>query len=138
MLCCNVEAIGVYRLSARGVIGMQWIRSNIRLGARTALLALVIQLALSFGHFHAIAAPAALSIQATQQLPAPAPDSDQHPDDFCAICAVIALASTAMAAAPPALPIPQAFELTHPPIDATFVDVRAARAAFQSRAPPLS
>jgi len=117
---------------------MQWVRSNIRLGARTALFALAFQLALSFGHFHAVAAPTAASIQSTQQLPAPAPDSDQHPDDFCAICAVIALASTAMAAAPPALPIPQAFELTHPPIDATFVHPRPARAAFQSRAPPLS
>jgi hypothetical protein len=128
----------VYRLSARGVIGMQWVRSNIRLGARAALFALAIQLALSFGHFHAITAQAAPSIQSTQQLPAPAPDSDQHPDDFCAICAVIALASTAMAAVPPTLPIPQAFELTHPPIDATFVHVHSARAAFQSRAPPIS
>jgi Protein of unknown function (DUF2946) len=138
MLYCNVEAIGVYRLSARGVIGMQWVRSNIRLGARTALFALAVQLALSFGHFHAVAAPTAPSIHSTQQQPAPSPDSDQHPDDVCAICAVIALASTAMAAAPPALPIPQAYELAHPPLDATFVHVRSARTAFQSRAPPLT
>jgi hypothetical protein len=117
---------------------MQWIRSNIRLGARAALFALVVQLAFSFGHFHAITAQAAPSIQSTQQLPTPSPDSDQHPDDFCAICAVIALAGTAMAAGPPALPTPQAFEFTHPPLDATFVHVRSARAAFQSRAPPLS
>jgi hypothetical protein len=102
------------------------------------MFALVVQLALSFGHFHAVAAPTAPSMQSTQQLPLPGPDSDQHPDDFCAICAVIALASTAMAAAPPALPTPQAFELTHPLLDATFVHVRSARAAFQSRAPPLS
>jgi hypothetical protein len=117
---------------------MQWVRSNIRLGARAALFALVVQLAFSFGHFHAITAQAAPSIQSTQQLPAPVPDPDQHSDDFCAICAVVAMASSAMAAAPPALPIPQAFELTRPPADVTFVYVRSARAAFQSRAPPLS
>jgi hypothetical protein len=118
---------------------MQWVRSNIRLGARVALLALVVQFALSFGHFHAIAAQTATpSIQSSQQPPAPGHDSDQHPDDVCAICAVVALAGTAVAATPPALPIPQAFELAHPSIDATFVDPRPARAAFRSRAPPLS
>jgi hypothetical protein len=118
---------------------MQWVRANIRLGARAALFAVAVQLALSFGHVHPVAAPqAAPSLQTSQQVPAPAPDSDHHPDDFCAICAVIALASTAMAAVAPALPIPQAFELTHPPVDATFVQTRSACAAFQSRAPPLA
>src|SRR5579872_6530058 len=112
---------------------MKWVRSNIGLGARLALLALVVQLALSFGHVHAIAAQAAPSIHSSQQLPV-GPDSDQHPDDFCAICAVIALASMAVAATPPALPTPQAFELAHPSIDAAFVNPRSARAAFQSRA----
>jgi len=63
---------------------MQWVRSNIRLGARAALFALVVQFALSFGHFHAIAtATATPSIQSSQQLPAPGHDTDQHPDDVC-------------------------------------------------------
>ncbi|WP_366145821.1 DUF2946 family protein [Bradyrhizobium sp.] len=126
------------RLPARGAVDMKWVRTNIRLGARLALLALVVQLALSFGHVHAIAAQATPSIHSSQQLPAPGSDSDQHPDDFCAICAVMAMASTATAAAPPVLPIPQAFELKHPAVDAPFVPPRSARAAFQSRAPPLS
>jgi hypothetical protein len=118
---------------------MKWFRSNVRYGARAALFALAVQLGLSFGHFHPIAVQAAPSLQSTQQLPPPSHDSDQHPDDVCAICAVVALASTAMAAAPPALPIPQAFELTHHlPPDATFVQPRSARAAFQSRAPPVA
>jgi hypothetical protein len=119
---------------------MTWVRSNIRRGSHIALFALAIQFVLSFGHFHAIpTAAAAPSIQASsQQLPARGHDSDRHPDDFCAICAVMALASTAVAAAPPALPIPQALEFEHPPIDATFVPPRPARAAFRSRAPPLS
>ena len=138
MLCYNVEANGVYWLAAWGVIEMQWVRSNIRLGARVALFALAVQIVLSFGHFHPIAAQTTPSIQSSQQLPAPSHDSDEHPGDVCAVCAVIALASTAVAATPPALPIPRALELTHPPIDATFVSPRSARAAFQSRAPPIS
>jgi hypothetical protein len=116
---------------------MKWFRSNVKFGSQIALFALAIQLALSFGHFHGIAAQVAPSIQSTEQLPPPSQDSDRHPDDVCAICTVVALASTAMAAAPPALPIPQAFELTHPPMDAAFVHPRSARAAFQSRAPPI-
>jgi hypothetical protein len=118
---------------------MKWVRANIRLGARAALFALAVQLALSFGHFHAVAAQTAPSIQsAQQQLPVPGHDSGQHPGDLCAICAVVNLASTAMAAAPPTLPLPQSFELPQQTAEASYLDLHAPRAAFQSRAPPLS
>jgi hypothetical protein len=118
---------------------MQWVRSNIRLGARAALFALVVQFVLSFGHFHAITAQtAAPLLQSSQQLPAPSHDGDHHPDDVCAICAVVALASTAMTAAPPVLPLPPTIEHAHLTTDAPFVHPRSARAAFQSRAPPVS
>jgi DUF2946 family protein len=117
---------------------MKWLRSNIKHGARVALFALAVQCVLSFGHFHAIAAHAAPSISATQQAPAPSHDSDQHPDDYCAICAVIAMAGTGVAATPPALPIPQAVEPAPLAIDAAFLHLQAPRAPFQSRAPPLS
>ena len=118
---------------------MKWVRSKIKLGAQVALFALAVQFILSFGHFHAIAAPAAPSIQSVQQqLPAPGPDTDRHLDDLCAICAVIALASTAVAAAPPSLPLPQSVELPLQTTKTAFLDLHAARAAFQSRAPPLS
>lgn len=139
MLHCNVGANGGSASGEGRVVTMKWVRANTRLGARVALFALAIQFALSFGHFHAIAAQAAPAIQSTQQqLPAPAPDSGHHPDDLCAICAVTALASTAMAAAPPALPLPQAAELPRQARDTAFLRVHAPRAAFQSRAPPLS
>ena len=39
--------------------GMTWVRSNIKCISRIALFALVIQFALSFGHFHASAATSA-------------------------------------------------------------------------------
>jgi hypothetical protein len=117
---------------------MKWLRSNIRHGTRLALLALAVQFALSFGHAHGFAVQAAPSIHSSQQQPAPGPNPDQHPDDFCAICAAVALTSTAVAAMPPALPVPLAFELLQPPMGARVVDPRSTRAAFQSRAPPLS
>ena len=117
---------------------MKWVRANIRTGARLALFAFAIQFALSFGHFHAIAAQTAPSIQSVQQqLPAPAPDTGQHPDDLCPICIVSALAATALAAAPPALPLLQAVELPRQTMDTAVFHVHAQRAAFQSRAPPL-
>lgn len=121
------------------VVTMKWVRDHLKAGARLALFALTIQLALSFGHFHAIAAPTAPSIQSVQQqLPAPAPDTGQHPDELCAICVVTALAGTALAAAPPSLPLPQAVELPPHTADTAAFHVHAPRAAFQSRAPPLS
>jgi hypothetical protein len=120
------------------VVTVKWVRANIKTGARLALFAFAIQFALSFGHFHGLAAQVAPSIQsAQQQLPAPAPDSGQHPDDLCAICVVTALAGTAMAAAPPALLLPQAVELPHQTAETAFLHLHAPRAAFRSRAPPL-
>jgi hypothetical protein len=117
---------------------MQWVRSNIRLGGRLALFALTVQALLSFGHFHAIPAQTTPSIQSSQQLPGPSHDSDQHPDDFCAICAVMALASTAVAATPPALPQPPTFEHARLTTEASFTAPRSMYAAFRSRAPPIS
>jgi hypothetical protein len=138
---------------------MNWFRSNIKHGSRLALLALAVQFVLSFGHFHAIAAQAAPAIQAgaaqsdvaytgnlpaldviskSTQQPASDHDSDQHPNDVCAICAVVAMANAALFAAPPALPLPQALEFRYLTTDAGFVDPDSARVAFQPRAPPAS
>src|SRR6476620_4992179 len=97
----------------RASIGMKWLRSNIRHGSRLALFALAIQFALSFGHFHGVAAQAAPAIQtgltnadlaiaatldaqgvsseAARQQPSNH-DSDQQRTDACAICAVLSLA----------------------------------------------
>jgi hypothetical protein len=136
---------------------MKWFRSNIRHGSRLALFALVIQLALSFGHFHPIAAQAAPAIQsgASQSdiyagslaapdavnkstQPASDHDSDRQSNDFCAICAVVAMTNASMVATPPPLPLPQAVEFVYLTIDAGFVDLNSARVAFQPRAPPVS
>jgi hypothetical protein len=140
-------------------IGMKWFRSNIKHGSRLALFALAIQFALAFGHFHgaaALAAPAqsgpaqlqpdnferlsapdAIS-RAAQQQPASNHDTDQHPNDACAICAVIALANSGLFAMPPLLSLPQANEFVYLTTDAEFFHLNSARVAFQPRAPPVS
>jgi hypothetical protein len=120
---------------------MRWFRSNIKHGSRVALLALAIQFALSLGHFHAFAAQAASvapgqSVQ--QQRPASDHDSDQHANDICAICAVMAMANTALFAPPPVLLLPQAWEFSSLVTDAELVRVNPVRVAFQPRAPPIS
>jgi hypothetical protein len=135
---------------------MKWFRSNIRHGSRVALLALVVQFFLSFGHFHGIAAQAAPAIQSSAamsdislaaagatdqaaQQPSPAGhDPEQQPSDTCAICAVMALANAALFATPPLLQLPQAVEFLYLTTDAEFVHLNSARVAFQPRAPPVS
>lgn len=136
---------------------MKWFRANIKHGARLALLALALQFGLSFGHFHAGAAQAAapavesvaaqadisaaptLSDAADQSAPLPAShdDSDHHPREHCAICAVVAHASSVLFAPRP-LPLPQAVDHSYLTTDTAFVHRNAARPAFQPRAPPAS
>ena len=137
---------------------MKWFRSNIKGGARLALLSLFLQLALSFGHFHALAAPSVgatqsvlphtkaagssdLAVQSEQAKPKQAPakqDNDQNGPDGCAICAVMAMASTMLSASPPILLLPEAVEFLYRTTDAEFIHLKSAGTAFQARAPPAS
>jgi len=134
---------------------MKWFRSNIRRVSGLAFLALGIQLALSFGHFHgvasaAIAAPElglaaselSFSAQAAssqhERQPAPNHDSGEHSGDICAICAVMAMANVALFATPPSLPLPQIIAFSALTPKGNFARVASAWRAFQSRAPPVS
>src|ERR1700736_5406508 len=113
MLYCNIGRPRFLGSRCKVHFSMKWFRSNIKQGSRIALFALAIQFALSFGHFHGVAAqaePSAASRSVQQQQPVSDHDSDQHSDDTCAICAVTAMAHTVSLAAPPVLPLPQAVE----------------------------
>jgi len=128
---------------------VKWFRRHVKLGSRLALFALAIQFALSFGHFHALAAPAfhtgvtqadlalakslAANEAAQKQQPADH-DGDQQPADACAICAVMSLAGKF--AKPPLLELPQAVDFLYRTTDAEFVHLKSAPSAFRSRAPP--
>lgn len=132
---------------------MKWFRSNIRHGARLALLALAVQFALSFGHSHGFAQAAAAAYSAMPQAggddaatidgqaarqQSPANQDRDHPGDGnCAICAIITMAGNVLFATPPPLLLPQAVKIVRPLTDAEFIHLKSAEAAFQPRAPPV-
>jgi hypothetical protein len=134
---------------------VNWFRKHLKHGSRLALLALAIQFALSFGHFHADVARAApalqtgsadgLAIAATVTPPAtpaeagqlPSNHTDQHGAD-CAVCAVLSLANNFLFAASPHLELPQAAALRHLATGTEFNHPGSPHPAFQSRAPPAS
>ena len=138
---------------------MNWFRKHLKRGSRLALFALAIQFALSFGHFHGVAARAAPAVQtgltdadlaiaaalATQGPTSEAApqqpsnhDTDHQPANACAICAVLSLANNFLFATPPLLELPQAVELLHITTGAEFTHLGSLHRAFQSRAPPVS
>ena len=157
MLYYNVGAISL-GFRRKGAFRMKWFRSNIKHGSLLALVALAVQFALSFGHFHGVIAQTAPTIQSglaqsaaadgsallapdaavQPQQPASDHDSDRQPNDGCAICAVMAMANTVLFAAPPLLLLPQAVEFLYLTTDAGFVRLSTLRVAFQPRAPPIS
>jgi hypothetical protein len=121
---------------------MRWFRANRVFGGRLALLALAVQLVLSFGHIHrediyGPARPTALAqVLAGDHAQQPADHSSKHSDDYCAICATISLLSTSFVAAPPLLPVPVAFHAVEHADRVAIASIALRRAPFQSRAPP--
>ncbi len=135
---------------------VNWFRKHLKHGSRLALLALAIQFALSFGHFHEEIARAAPAIQAgladadltaaatpaAQAQPEAARqpsghDGDQHALD-CAICAVLSAAKNFLFAVPPPLALPDAVGLPHLTVGAAFAHLGSPHPPFRSRAPPVS
>jgi hypothetical protein len=137
---------------------MKWFRANTRHGSCLALFALLVQFALSFGHFHGAAAQTVriglsdagptyavdqTALGATgetvqPQRPSNHHDTDQHPAHTCVICTVISLANNFLFATPPLLDLPRAAELLHLATNAEFAHLGSLHTAFQSRAPPAS
>ena len=123
---------------------MGWVHRHKHRGAVLALIALALQIALTFGHVHlrglsgnshAVAAEQARRAHPSQQAPAQNPS---HDDDYCAICASIFLASSAFAPAPPQLLVPANFQRVEHSFNAAGTVVELQRLAFQSRAPPAA
>jgi hypothetical protein len=123
---------------------MQWFRDNIRHGSWLALVALVINLGLSFGHVHAHQGQPAR--QGTLAASIASPDGNQSPghsddgqaDILCPICMAATAMANALASTPPVLHV----EFAEPSVDRTiepaFALVEPPPAAFQSRGPPIS
>jgi len=120
---------------------MRWIRRNSRFGSWTAILALAIQLVLSFGHVHFESFQGSSAVIASSSQP----QSNTSDDDergaghkFCAICVALNLTSSSV------LPT---VELPATPVDHSHQWISALHPAqfseslyflFQPRAPPHS
>ena len=125
---------------------MRWFRDNIRQGSWFALLALTVNLALSFGHFHAADGKVVSGGLIAAMTSAASPDdgsrsnhpTDGHVDVLCPICVASAALAHAFAATPPVLPVTFACVARAPTLPPTIALVEPQRAAFQSRGPPPS
>jgi hypothetical protein len=123
---------------------MRWFRDNIGRGSWLALLALVVNLGVSFGHVHAIEAcskhgliPAVAAV-ASHDGRTQGHHHHGNVDYFCPICAAAAAMASPLASAPPALPVEFAGITLDRPIASVLAVAQPPRAAFQSRGPPVS
>ena len=123
---------------------MGWVHRHKHRGAVLALIALALQIALTFGHVHlrglsgSSHAPIAEQVKLAhtpQQTPAQSPTDN---DDYCAICASIFLASNTFAPAPPQLLVPANFQRIEHYFNAARPLAKRLRLAFRSRAPPAA
>lgn len=140
-LACDKRAGA--RCGATGALGMGWITRHKRYGIVLALIAVALQIVLAFDHVHlpglvknSHSAAITQRVAKSQTLPqAPAPIDD---DRFCAICASIFLASTALTAPQQQLPLPASFQRVEHSLNANSVLAERPRLAFRSRAPPVA
>jgi hypothetical protein len=124
---------------------MRWFRDNMRRGSWLALLALVINLDLSFGHVHAIANErsenvASLAAQhgkAQSQTNSGHPDGGGQADYLCPICTAAAAMASPLAS-PPVLRVEFAGVTIDRGIEPVVAVAGPPTAAFQSRGPPIS
>jgi len=120
---------------------MRWFRDNVGHGSWLALIALAINIALSFSHIHAIGGHRSehgLVVASSDSRQTPDHSDDGKADDLCPICMAAAAIGTALAPTPPALPVEFAEALIYHAIEHAVAIPPAPRAAFQSRAPPIS
>src|SRR5215470_1370038 len=95
---------------------MPWVRTNRRFGAWCALLAIAIQIALAFGHGHRIdrlragqlwpQGSAVIHSQSVVEPGDPASKPIGLPFEYCAICVVIKMGTSAVPAEAPASGVP--------------------------------
>lgn len=141
----SVEA-GRGRPGTGRIRSMNWFRSNIQSGTWLALLALTLQMAVSFGHVHRhdLGLPPLIKAGQTQTLtdeaaaPADPDDQDHHsaPDHYCPICASIALIGTGAPALGPVLVVPTSIvrvSLSEKPV---YLPHPQFALSFQARGPP--
>ncbi|MDN5003635.1 hypothetical protein ACFQZO_22635 [Bradyrhizobium sp. GCM10027634] len=119
---------------------MRWFRTNRQFGGRLALIALTLQLMLTFGHVHAPSAALAFAVQ-TSQSDSTAPQGPNHnglADIDCPTCALIQLSAISAPSVAPELPLPLAvdFLVLQPRLELSAG--AEPPASFQARGPPVA
>ncbi|HTZ02859.1 MAG TPA: hypothetical protein VMC05_11050 [Xanthobacteraceae bacterium] len=124
---------------------MGWVHRHKRRGAYFALAALLLQIAISFGHVDldgavigdhlALGGAHRIAVVAKTSQHPPAPNGD---DGYCPICASIFLVSTSFVSTPPPLPVPEGFYRVTHAVRIVHGITTTLRVAFRSRAPPAA
>ena len=125
---------------------MRWVHRYRRHGAYLALLALALQIVLSFDHVDlgGIIGPTHLTLTGKQytvvtQAAQPGPvQTSGDGDSYCPICASIFLVSNSFVSEPPKLPVPDRFERTVHSIKIDRGISTPSSIVFRSRAPPAA
>jgi hypothetical protein len=126
--------------------GMGWAHRYRRHGAYLALLAIALQIVLSFGHVDLGGIVGSTHLRsagkqntAVVQAPQPGPVQTSGDDGgYCAICASIFLVSNSFVSEPPKLPVPVGFERTVHSISIDRGIFTPRSIVFRSRAPPAA
>jgi hypothetical protein len=129
---------------------MGWVHGHRRRGAYLALAALLLQIAISFGHVDLdgavvgdhlalgtthFGASHKFVVAAKRSQQGPAQSSD---DGYCPICASIFLVSTSFVSTAPQLPVPEGFYRIRHSVAVARGFSPPLRLAFRSRAPPAA
>jgi hypothetical protein len=124
---------------------MRWFRDNLGQGAWLALLALVINLGLTFGHVHAIEASrpehgliALAAADISHDGRTQDHRNDGQADYLCPICTAAAAMASPLASALPVLRVEFAGVTFDRSVEPVLAVVDPPTAAFQSRGPPIS
>jgi hypothetical protein len=119
---------------------MPLVRAHQTSGAWLALLALLVQIAVSFGHVHGDDLAPVLAERGPGASPltsAPHPGSPPTDHDFCAICACIALAGSLVLPKPPAIVVAIALRRLVLAERVLLLVSTGQHRHFQARAPPV-
>lgn len=115
---------------------MTWVRSKAKRLSLLALIALAMQIGLSFGHTH-VAAWSADRTQIAANSSTGSPSAHHDADAICAVCVTTAMAASGLHAATPVLPVPVRFATVDFAASFSTDAPRRRAAAFHSRGPPL-
>jgi hypothetical protein len=126
---------------------MQWVRTSRRFGAWCALVAIALQIILSFGHAHRmegfrpgglLQAAAATGLQAVVERADPASKPAGPAFEYCAVCAVIKMGAATVPPEAPAAGVPVVAGGVRLAPHAEDAAPTLSHLLFQARAPPAA